>query len=125
MDIIRYADLLLMYAEALNEVSGPETALPLINEVRARVNMPNYPTPDYPAASSDDVFNIIVHERMVELACEAIWWNDLVRWDNAGKLNMNAFVNNTSFNKSFHKVLPIPEPELSTNLAMEPNENPG
>ncbi|MCG8388381.1 MAG: RagB/SusD family nutrient uptake outer membrane protein [Cytophagales bacterium] len=125
MDIMRYADVLLMYAEALNEISGPSAALPLINEVRTRVNMPGYPTAGFPASSPDDVFRIIVHERRVELACEAIFWNDLVRWDNAGKLDMTTYVNNPSFNINFHKVLPIPEPELSTNLAMEPNENPG
>lgn len=125
MDIIRYADVLLMYAEALNEVSGPNAALPLINEVRDRVNMPNYPTPNYPASSSEDVFRILVHERMVELGGEAILWNDFVRWDNAGRIAMTDYITNPSFNITFHKVLPIPEPELATNLVMRPNENPG
>jgi len=120
---MRYADVLLMYAEALNETDGPAAALPYINEVRNRpsVDMPEYPTADYPADTKEDVFNIINHERMVELAGEQQRWDDLVRWDNAGKIDMDTFITKNAFDKSIHKLLPIPQVELDANPEMEPN----
>lgn len=72
---IRYADLLLMYAEAMFEdgQGGDTRALKALNDVRARqgVNMPAKP-----ALTRD----IIRNERRIELAFEGLRYNDLIRW---------------------------------------------
>lgn len=70
--IIRYADVLLMYAEIMylqGETGG--TGLAALNEVRQRVDMP-----DVEALSVD----AIIHERDVELATEGHRFLDLIRW---------------------------------------------
>jgi hypothetical protein len=113
--MMRYAEVLLLYAEVLNETDGPAAALPYINRVRARVNMPAYPTADFPAATREDVFRILMHERIVELGGEQKRWLDLVRWDNNGKIDMNTYINRPGFNKAIHKVLPIPQSERDIN----------
>jgi hypothetical protein len=127
--VMRYADVLLMYAEALNETDGPVAALPYINRVRNRVNMPLYPTDQYPATSKEDVFQIIMHERLVEFGGEQQRWNDLVRWDNNGKIDMTPYIKTPgdpdiqrpSFNKAIHKLFPIPQSELDTNPNLSQN----
>jgi hypothetical protein len=126
--LIRYADVLLMYAEALNETDGPAAALPFINLVRRRAKVPDYPTAAFPASSSADVFNIIMHERMVELGGESHRWNDLCRWDNLGKIDMTPIIKNPThpdprgaFDKNKHKLLPIPQGELDVNPLLTQN----
>jgi hypothetical protein len=120
--IIRYADVLLMYAEALNETDGPAAALPYTNRVRKRADMPEYPTAEYAAATKEDVFKIIMHERMVELGGEQKRWMDLVRWDNNGKIDMSTYINRPSFNKAIHKLLPIPQSERDINPNLSQNQ---
>ncbi|CAA9246975.1 MAG: Cell surface glycan-binding lipoprotein, utilization system for glycans and polysaccharides (PUL), SusD family [uncultured Cytophagales bacterium] len=129
--VMRYAEVLLLYAEALNETDGPAAALPYLNQVRERVDMPPYPTPGFPAASKDDVFRILMHERMVELGGEQKRWLDLVRWDDNGKIDLNAYIRNApqeslrrpNFNKQVHKLLPIPQSELDINPNLRPQND--
>ncbi|MDN3686297.1 RagB/SusD family nutrient uptake outer membrane protein [Cyclobacterium jeungdonense] len=68
--VIRYADVFLMIAEVENETSGPAASLPYINQVRARadVDMPPYPTAQFPTGSQEEMRLAIIHERRVELA---------------------------------------------------------
>ncbi|MBD0260327.1 MAG: RagB/SusD family nutrient uptake outer membrane protein, partial [Cytophagales bacterium] len=107
-------------------------ALPYLNQVRERADMPPYPTADYPAATRDDVFRILMHERMVELGGEQKRWLDLVRWDDNGKLDMSTYIQNSAqpglrrsnFNKAVHKLLPVPQSELDINPNLRP-QNPG
>jgi hypothetical protein len=76
---LRYADVLLMYAEAKNEVSGPDPSVySAINAVRTRpgVNMPAIPN----GLSQTDMRSRIRHERRVELAMEGQRYFDLKRW---------------------------------------------
>lgn len=92
----RYAEILLMYAEACNEIGGPNYILPgatisavqAVNEVRARVNMPGV------AAQyllDKDVFRTrIKNERAVELFLEGKRFFDLSRWGDAHKLEHRA-----------------------------------
>lgn len=78
---LRYADVLLMYAEAKNEVSGPDvTVYGAINSVRGRagINMPNVDQAKY--NSKESVRDYIRHERRVEFAFEGQRYNDLKRW---------------------------------------------
>jgi len=78
--LLRYADVLLTFAEAQNEASGPSEAVYLaINEVRERSGMP--PAQDDPSAlSQDGLREKIRHERRVELAFEGQRLFDLRRW---------------------------------------------
>jgi len=132
--VMRYSDVLLMYAETLLETGSPLTeVLGYINQVRARVGMPDYPTAEYPANTAQEVFQILMHERMVEFGGEQLRWLDLVRWDNNGKIDMTPFVKTPTndpdrkrpaFNKAIHKVLPIPQQELDINPKLGP-QNPG
>jgi hypothetical protein len=83
--LYRYADVLLMLAESLNEDGKPAEALPYLNQVRTRAGLA-------PATSTDPAAlrTIILHERRVELAFENHRWFDLVRTGQAIAV-MNAF----------------------------------
>ena len=78
--IIRYADVLLMAAEAYLQNNQAATALPLINQVRNRVNLPSLGS----VALAD-----IKLERQLELYCENSRYLDLVRWGDAGTVLAN------------------------------------
>ena len=76
---LRYADVLLMYAEAQNEAVGPDASVyTAVNAVRSRpgVNMPALPS----ALSQDSMRTRIRHERRIELALEGQRYFDLKRW---------------------------------------------
>ncbi|QDA59669.1 RagB/SusD family nutrient uptake outer membrane protein [Hymenobacter jejuensis] len=73
--VIRYADVLLMQAEALNEQGQTAAAIPLINQVRARVQLA-----PLGSMSQSDLRTQIMHERVTELAGENTRWHDLIRW---------------------------------------------
>jgi hypothetical protein len=79
--ILRYSDVLLMFAEAENELNGPTgAAYNAINLVRRRAygNTNN----DIPAGlSKDEFFRYIVRERALELGDEGIRKYDLIRWN--------------------------------------------
>lgn len=89
--LIRYADVLLMQAECLNELGQGEDAVKLINEVRARqsVNMPALNSgPAYlEAKDHDEIFKRIRHERICELAAEGHSFFDYKRWHVLEELN--------------------------------------
>lgn len=106
--VIRYADVLLMYAEAENELNGPTTsAYNAINMVRRRgygkpLNTADA-TVDIPAGlSKTDFFKAIVRERSLELSGEGIRKYDLIRWNLLGaaiadvKANLQRMSTNTS-----------------------------
>jgi len=72
--VLRYSDVLLMLAEAINEQTGPATAYQYINPVRRRAGLG-----DLSGLSQDAFRNAIRHERRVELAFENDRWFDLKR----------------------------------------------
>lgn len=74
---MRYANVLLMKAEALNEMGRTEEAIPLINEVR-RVHGD---MPPMAGSTEEEVREQIEHERMIEFPLENFRWYDLRRWD--------------------------------------------
>lgn len=136
--LIRYADVLLMYAEAANEANLSESdILSAINEVRARVNMPNVPS----GLSQADMRNRIRLERILELSLETDRFFDLKRWGVlVDRMNKNAdmFGNigpssdqiraaghpeeNFPFSE-IHTRAPIPIAEINSNPNMK--QNPG
>jgi hypothetical protein len=84
--IIRYSDVLLMFAEAENELSGPTAAaFNAINMVRRRgynkpINAAD-PSVDLIGLSKDDFFKALVRERSLELGGEGVRKFDLIRWN--------------------------------------------
>lgn len=118
--VIRYADVLLMMAECLNELEGPAAAIPYVNQVRARVNLPALEAP----ASKEAMFDIIQHERRVELAGEQVRTKDLRRWHKQGKIDINDFLGGKF--QPHHILLPIPFGEIDNNSALTiDDQNPG
>ena len=79
----RYAEVLLNYAEAINESADTQTARDLaiaeLNKIRGRVNMPSIPN----TLTQAQLREAIVKERAVELAFEDFRWYDLIRWKRA------------------------------------------
>lgn len=148
--LIRYADVLLMYAEACEEADGAgkcgKTAEQALNEVRqrARANAADPDAlPDYPGYKikingneiEPNLEQAIRHERRVELAMEGHRWFDICRWggfDGQGvKAHMDAYAATESqeardemadFVAGKHELFPIPEEERMLN-PME--QNPG
>ncbi|MCO6175792.1 RagB/SusD family nutrient uptake outer membrane protein [Flavobacterium sp. NRK F10] len=82
--ILRYADVLLMYAEALNELGQSSAAVDYINVVRSRARGGNSSVlPDISATDQTAVRDAIKQERRVEFAMEGERFYDLVRWGDA------------------------------------------
>lgn len=112
----RYGEVLLNYAEAQNEVSGPVTSvLEAVNLVRARVSMPALQVTDptgagYVANTKDAMRVRIRNERAVELAFEDFRWYDIQRWKAGPQIvaqpmyGMNV-VKNTNGSFTYSKVL--------------------
>ncbi|MPR32884.1 RagB/SusD family nutrient uptake outer membrane protein [Salmonirosea aquatica] len=77
--VMRLADVYLMYAEATNEINGPQAeAIELVNKIRHRGNLPAL-TADK-TANKDVFFDAIEQERIVELVAEGQRGFDLRRW---------------------------------------------
>lgn len=108
--LIRYADVLLMAAEALNENGNPTQALVYLNMVRARARgtsmtvLPNVTTTDKNALRTR-----IWNERRSELGMEQIRWFDLLRQGRAETI-MQAVGKN--FVSPKHLLFPIPQVEI-------------
>ena len=82
MTILRYADILLMRAEALIELNkNLSEAVSLINQVRSRVNMPKITV-----ESQAILREKLRHERRVEMAFEGLRYFDIIRWHIADKV---------------------------------------
>ena len=127
--VFRYADVLLMYAEAQNEVAGPSQAVyDALNLIRKRVGMPNFTA----GLTKDQMRDEIRHERRVELAGEGLYYHDIRRWKTAEKV-MNVDITNFAggklgtrkFNKDRDYLWPIPTVVLQLNPNLEQNPNYG
>ena len=84
--VLRYSDILLMYAEATNEIEGP-TALSIayLNEIRNRAGLVNIEDENIAAiGSKENFFNEIVDERLREFCFEGLRKQDLIRWELLG-----------------------------------------
>ncbi len=79
---MRYAEVLIKLAECENEVGTQENAVDYLNEIRARtsVDMPPYPTANYPVNNKEQVMRAIMHESLVEFANEKLRVLELARW---------------------------------------------
>lgn len=129
--MIRYADVLLMAAEAYNRSGNDDKAQTYINKVRARVSL------DPVSSTGTDLFEDIKTERKLELAFEMVRYMDLQRWGDAyealkdqGKKVPNGSggfyePQGAGYDKGKNELLPIPEYEMTVNTAMEGQQNPG
>ena len=108
--MLRYADVLLMYAEAQNELSGPDPSVyEAINAIRDRVAMPDIPQ----GLSQAEMRETIRHERRIELAFEGLRYYDLKRWRIAEEVlnNLDDGVLDYTFEERFYQ-WPIPQTEI-------------
>lgn len=121
--VIRYADILLMRAEALVELNQLSQVYPLVNQVRARVSMPSIETAEGPGRTQDQLRTIVQHERRVELAFEGLRYFDLKRWGQLQQAYQRATADNVAGYRPVYlaakaAVFPIPESELNANSAI-------
>lgn len=120
--LLRYAEVLLIYAESKNEASGPDQSVyDAVNQVRARVNMPPLPTGLDQSAMRDR----IRHERRVEFGLEGLRYLDLKRWRTAETV-IPTIVDPGGVQRRFsthHYLWPFPQSEMDINPNLE--QNPG
>ncbi|WP_286895163.1 MULTISPECIES: RagB/SusD family nutrient uptake outer membrane protein [Sphingobacterium] len=120
--IMRYADVLLMLAEAENELNGPtQTVYNAVDAVRNRAGMPKLPQ----GLSKETMQQKIRHERRVELAFEGQHYFDLKRWKTS-KSVLNAVQDAPVVYKfeDKHYLWPLPQSEIDKNkgiLIQNPN----
>ena len=113
----RFADVLLMKAEALNEIR-PSEAYASINRVRSRAGLPALS-----GLSQDEMREAIIHERRIELAFEGHRWFDMIRI-NDGEYAVKFLHSIGKTNATRERLLfPIPQTERDANPLM--GQNPG
>lgn len=128
--VLRYADVLLMYAEAVNEQAGPNAlALDAVNRVLRRARgLPvatAAPTVDLPTTTDQPTLRARLEtERRLELNFEGHRWFDLVRTGRAIPV-MNAFFTKAAAATridAHNLVFPLPIQELQTNPTLTQNQ---
>jgi starch-binding outer membrane protein, SusD/RagB family len=124
--VVRYADVLLMRAEALLETNQLPEVYTLINQVRARVSMPTVQSVDGASLSQTALRTILRRERRVELAIEGLRFMDLKRWGTM----QEAFVRIAgdvvpgyvpTYRGVKSETFPIPQSELNVNNKLVQN----
>lgn len=128
-DLIRYAEVLLIYAEAQNESDGTPNAAAIkaLTDIRTRAGLPT------PLTFTQAAFRTAVwEERWKELAFEGITWFDMVRLrkvynpvtDALDDFVGHKFPDNQATLQSKHLLFPLPAAEMQNNPNLRPN-NPG
>ena len=138
--LIRYADILLMHAEALAELGEMDAAAwdATIKLLRQRAGFSQSDALDFPGTT--DIVNIIRRERRAELALEGLRYKDIIRWkiaedvlngwchglytgETVGTDNGYVRVEQRRFQANKHYLWPIPQSErdLNNNLTQNPN----
>lgn len=134
--VIRYADVLLMYAEACVETGNTSAAKSALEEVRSRARsgdgavLPSFPNYNGYADTEEDLRKAVRHERRVELAMEGHRWFDICRWGVAKEVmdaykageTQEAQSQMADFIAGKHELFPIPSKEIELNPM---GQNPG
>lgn len=116
--VIRYSDILLSRAEAINEVNGPtQEAVDLLNAVRARAKVNIYQLSD--VGDKDNFRDLILAERSWEFVSEGKRREDLIRH---GKFISSALGRGITNAKPHHVLFPIPQFEVEANNAIGPED---
>ncbi|WP_348811560.1 RagB/SusD family nutrient uptake outer membrane protein [Flavobacterium maritimum] len=113
---LRYAEVVLMKAEALNELGQTSDAIPLLNQIRKRAGLGNTT-----AVSQADVRTAIWKERRVEMAFEHDRFFDLVR---TGQAQAAFAVDGKTFVPGKHELFPIPDAFIKQSNGLS-QQNPG
>ena len=124
--LLRYADILLMYAECLNETGDTPGAYTYIQKVRDRAGLPNLATAK-PGLTKEQMREQIGHERFLEFPLEGHRFDDIRRWgwlEDSAKLawlksrdvEFNSYVKGREF-------FPIPQLEMDNNPGTTQNDS--
>lgn len=146
---MRYGEILLTYAEAINEAQGPAEAYGAIDQLRRRAGMKTL-SEAMPGLSKEQMRSEIRNERRVELAFEGVRWADIRRWKIAEQVMVDAVgydntklvsypgdglgtsadwqyqpmvIDKRAFNAARDYLWPIPQSEMNANKNMV--QNPG
>jgi hypothetical protein len=123
--IMRYAEVLLTYAEAANEVGGPSAAAyEAVNKIRRRAELP-----ELTGLSKEQFREAVWRERWHELSFENVTWFDMVRLRKAFNAKTKGFDNFVGHQFSYGPVLkdrellfPIPTSEIRNNSKLVQNK---
>jgi uncharacterized protein (UPF0297 family) len=118
---LRLADIILLKAEALNELGDVNGAAELVDQIRSRVDLPNTPASDQASMRL-----AIEKERRLELAFEGHRWYDLKRNGRAIEVMNNVEDENGQklYNLTENRLIwPVPQSELDLNSSLV--QNPG
>lgn len=122
--VLRYADILLMYAEVLNETNRTADAYPYIQQVRTRANLADLATVK-PNMTQAEMRDQLAHERALEFAIEGQRIHDLIRWgwfyDPAKLAELKLHDKDFNTWTPGNEYLPIPQVELDVNKNLKPN----
>ncbi len=136
--VYRYAEVLLNYAEAQNEATGPDlTVYDAVNAVRQRAGQPDLPT----GLDKDQMRDRIRRERRIEFAFEGKYFYDLMRWKTAHEVFSKPIfgmkittdggnlvyekikVREISFDPTKHYLQPLPQSAIDHNPKLDQNPN--
>lgn len=122
--VLRYADILLMHAEVLNETGKTAEAYSFIQQVRSRASLPDLAVVK-PGMTQAQMRDQIAHERALEFSVEGNRIHDIIRWGwlyNPAKL-AELKAHDADFNSwtPGNEYLPIPQQELDVNKNLLPN----
>lgn len=123
--ILRYAEVLLTYAEAKNELSGPDgTIYDAIDEIRARAGMPAL---NRTKINTKDLLRTAIRdERRIELVLEGHRFMDIRRWKTAADVMVtiynleNGLVQTRRWEDKLY-LMPVPQSEIDKNQHLLPN----
>lgn len=122
--VLRYADILLMYAEVLNETNRTAQAYPYIQQVRTRANLADLAIVK-PNMTTAQMRDQLAHERALEFAIEGQRINDIIRWgwlyDPVKLAELKAHDGDFNSWAPGNEYLPIPQQELDVNPNLQPN----
>lgn len=124
--LIRYADILLMRAEALAETNQLPEVYTLVNQVRNRVKMPTIETIEGKTLTREQLLALVKQERRVELAFEGLRFYDLKRWGDMPNAYQRAIADKVAgyapnYKGKKSEVFPIPQNELDANKSLVQN----
>lgn len=119
--LLRYADVLMMFAEAQNEAVGPDASVySAVNKVRQRAGMPDFPE----GLSQEEMRQEIRHERRIEFAMEGTRYFDLLRWRTAAEVIPSVpTLENRQFDPAKNYLWPIPQSVIDGDSDIEQNPN--
>lgn len=117
---MRYADVLLMLAEAKTMQGKVAEAIPLVKRIRDRAKLAVIPMTGW---NQTQMMDEIMHQRNIEFAREGIHWYDLRRWGTLEKVIKASKVGGYLNYSAKYNYFPIPESELNNNPKMKQNAN--